>query len=119
MAKPLGPVDYRGGAPAIYCCARCGASGCKMWRDYQTFFENIDMLCVDCAGKKHDVDVSQAREDGKVQTEYGLSDAIAWHIPAVPTEEGDTFWGYTSVPEMGVRWWQRLPLRAGKAVRHG
>lgn len=25
------------------------------------------------------------------------------------TEEGDTFWGYTSVPSDGVIWWKALP----------
>ena len=29
-------------------------------------------------------------------------------IPAVPDEDGE-FWGYTSVPEDGYKWWEELP----------
>ena len=36
--------------------------------------------------------------------------SIGWLVPAVPTEEGNTFWGYTSVPYQGVYWWDNLPL---------
>lgn len=42
----------------------------------------------------------------------GGTDQIGWRVPAVPTEEGDTYWGYTSVPEPGVQWWRLLPTRA-------
>ncbi len=37
------------------------------------------------------------------------TDQIGWRVPAVPTEENDTYWGYTSVPTPGVDWWQNLP----------
>ncbi len=37
------------------------------------------------------------------------TDQIGWRVPAVPTEENDTYWGYTSVPTPGVEWWCRLP----------
>jgi hypothetical protein len=29
--------------------------------------------------------------------------------PAIPTEDGSTFWGYSSVPEDGCNWWYALP----------
>ena len=32
----------------------------------------------------------------------------------VPTVEGDTYWGYSSVPEDGVGWWYALPMRVPK-----
>lgn len=35
--------------------------------------------------------------------------SIGWMVPAVPTEDGETFWGYTSVPQAGCEWWHRLP----------
>lgn len=31
-------------------------------------------------------------------------------VPAVPDENGD-FWGYTAVPDEGVKWWRNLPTR--------
>jgi len=39
------------------------------------------------------------------------SDAIGWLVPAVPTEDNETYWGYTSVPDAGVAWWRALPNR--------
>jgi len=35
---------------------------------------------------------------------------IGWRVPAIPTEDGDTFWGYTSVPQAGCDWWAKLPF---------
>ena len=47
--------------------------------------------------------------DGRRQSRYGKTDQIGWLIPAVPVEEGGTYWGYTSVPEPGVKWWRSVP----------
>jgi hypothetical protein len=30
-------------------------------------------------------------------------------VGAVPTEDGSTFWGFSSVPTDGVGWWESLP----------
>ena len=38
----------------------------------------------------------------------GKCDVIGWLVPAVPTEDGQTFWGYSSVPEGGVECWWRI-----------
>ena len=52
-------------------------------------------------------------DDGRSETKYGRRTyQIGSLIPAVPTFEGDAFWGYTAVPEEGVRWWRTLPLIA-------
>ena len=52
------------------------------------------------------------RERGKLDTGDGFAtDQIGWLVPAVPSEEGDTFWGYMSVPQAGCDWWDRLPTR--------
>jgi hypothetical protein len=115
----LGTVDYASATtPKGYVCRDCGAKGCKLWREYQTFLNHQVLRCVDCAGKNQERDVSSMDADGRrLSPEYDFlrgqrSDQIGWLIPAVPTEEGDTFWGYTSVPEPGVQWWRRLPLRS-------
>jgi len=37
-------------------------------------------------------------------------------VPAVPTEQADTFWGYSSVPIAGVAWWRALPTYKGQEL---
>lgn len=98
--------------PGGYVCGSCGTSGVKLWRKYQTVLDAQSLFCGPCAVK------DQKREgtidaDGKVHdSDVGFPcDQIGWLVPAVPTEENDTFWGYTSVPQAGVDWWKRLPVR--------
>lgn len=91
-------------------CDTCGATGCKLWREYQTCADYTDLFCGACAL------LSQKKEGpidagGYRQTEYGRCDQIGWLLPAVPTHDG-TFWGYTSVPTEGVKWWRDLPTVA-------
>lgn len=119
----LGPVDYSNSEPpAKYKCSTCGAHGVKLWREYQTFLDNQSLLCGSCACKEQSKEgktfTIEAKEGGKLYiTHYpdpyefsGSGDQIGWRIPAVPTKEGDTYWGYTSVPQDGCDWWNRLPL---------
>ncbi len=94
-----------------YTCGECHASGVKLWRQYQTFADQLDLMCCDCAGHSQDKDVSSMKEDGRYEGKYGPSDSIGWLVPAVPVENQETYWGYTSVPEEGVDWWRALPLR--------
>ncbi len=120
---PFGSIDYGNPTPPVeYRCGKCGIHGVKMWRDYQTFRNHQSLLCGSCAC------VEQSNDERRFEVhEYafghvevnripdphniGDGDQIGWRIPAVPTEDGETFWGYTSVPEAGVSWWKRLPLR--------
>lgn len=81
-----------------YTCGDCGAAGVRLWRDYQTVLDAQTLRCRTCA-EKH---------EGRTLTDE--CDQIGWSVPAVPTPDGDTFWGYTSVPLTGVRWWKSLPL---------
>jgi hypothetical protein len=109
----LWPVNYATTkTPRRYRCDTCGAKGCKLWREYQTMACYTELVCCDCAGKSQEKDVSEIDADGYRPTEYGRTDQIGWRIPAVPTEEGDTFWGYSSVPDDGVKWWRALPTRS-------
>jgi hypothetical protein len=114
----LGDVNYASAiAPPAYECHSCGVHGCKLWREYQTFADRTELVCCDCAGKSQQEDVSSIDADGrrKLGPDYPddcRTDQIGWRVPAVPTQEGDTFWGYTSVPADGVAWWRRLPTRA-------
>ncbi len=113
-------VSYGGGAPPEYVCGTCGVGGVKLWREYQTFLSHQTLECCDCAAKSQGKDVSCIDADGRRLLDDGMRcDQIGWRIPAVPTEEGDTFWGYTSVPEPGVEWWRRLPTRSTSASSDG
>jgi hypothetical protein len=38
-----------------------------------------------------------------------LSITNGWMVPAVPTEENDAYWGYSSIPQAGCEWWYHLP----------
>lgn len=87
------PLDYR--------CSKCKAQGVKLWRQYQTFLEHVELLCFTCG----------LTDQGKSEAETRNTDTIGWLVPAVPTNDG-TFWGYTSVPQERVDWWERLPKRA-------
>lgn len=110
--------------PKGYACGVCGRAGVKLWREYQTFLDHQTLSCVDCALKR----AEENNKDGKgcryqgpadvqgmVTVHYSvhgashLTDQIGWLVPAVPTEDGETFWGYSSVPQPGVEWWKRLP----------
>lgn len=92
-------IDYKAGTPPEYRCEECRTAGCKLWRRYNTFVNHIKLLCVDCAEKD---------QKKRLTPE---SDAIGSWVPAVPTEEDDTYWGYTSIPQAEYGWWDRLPLR--------
>ena len=86
-----------GRTPDGYECDDCGATGVRLYRDYNTFLENQHLRCRACAIKDQE------------ETPKSPEHCIGWLIAAVPTEDGRTFWGYTSVPSDGVDWWNNLP----------
>lgn len=154
VVNPAEPVDYtKVKTPSSYTCGKCGASGVKLWRDYQTFLNNQTLLCLNCAceeqgkvrtltedgaslytdkvhhwyrtansepGWWHGFDPAKGPPENAIETKSDRerTDQIGWRIPAVPTEENDTFWGYTSVPEPGCIWWRNLPASVEKAAEH-
>lgn len=112
--------------PSGYHCDFCKKEGVKLWRDYQTFMDHQTLACAACAlekAKKSDglgvVYEAPLTPEGLVRIHYvqegkepfghHLGDSIGWRVPAVPTEDGTTFWGYSSVPPEGVSWWKQLP----------
>lgn len=109
---PLGPVDFGGDAPPPpgYRCLLCGASGVRLWREYNCIATAITLHCFDCAILKNGGTEKQYRfERGE---HYTPDDSeIAGLVAAIPTAEGDTFWGYSSVPAEGCVWWRSLSPR--------
>ena len=106
------PVNYASPlTPDSYICSRCGASGIKLWRAYQSLTPSL--LCAACAAKEEGKDISTLDAEGYREGKYGgRTDQIGWYVPAVPDEEGVGYWGYSSVPDAGVLWWKRLPNKA-------
>jgi hypothetical protein len=93
----------------------CDTENVKLWRSPTPFLEHTTLCCVDCAitrsGTDKDEDYSTMTEEGKHWGIGGFTDQLLFGVPAVPTEQGDTCWGYTSVPQDGIDWWKRLALR--------
>ncbi|PIR83505.1 hypothetical protein COU19_00175 [Candidatus Kaiserbacteria bacterium CG10_big_fil_rev_8_21_14_0_10_56_12] len=105
--SPLG--EYLGGdVPDNYICSECGATDCKLWREYQTM--RAELRCAPCAARSEGRDISDIDEAGMRLSEHGgRTDQIGWYIPAVPTEKVGSCWGYTAVPGPGCLWWEHLP----------
>jgi hypothetical protein len=108
LPAPTNNVESSPEMTLVYECSSCKASGVKLWRQYQTFLDHIELLCCDCGAKDQGKELVDLQPDGS----WGemKSDQIGWLVPAVPTDHG-TFWGYSSVPDEGVRWWRALPNR--------
>lgn len=108
----------RGPIPPGYKCAGCGDHGVKLWREYNTMACYITLRCAACAVANQAGEIGPNTvigDDGKCEAKHGYrTDQIGYLMPAVPTEDGETFWGYTSVPQPGVDWWKRLPTRRKK-----
>jgi hypothetical protein len=90
-----------------YKCSKCGADNCKLWRDYDHFFGDLNLYCAPCAAEDQKKDIQSIDTEGCRSSPYGRTDQIGWLVPAVPYE--DTFWGYASVPDERVEWWKKLP----------
>lgn len=106
-------IQYDKEGKVRYQCSGCGAVGVKLWRDYQMFLDHQTLYCVACAEKDQGKPCKLSAPDGEA------TDQIGWLVPAVPTAEGDTFWGYTSVPADRAQWWRDLPLRSERMFDGG
>jgi len=96
--------------PYDYICTKCSAGSRKLWREYNTFLDHQTFYCAKCACEDQEKDISTMDKTGRIECDIsGRTDQIGWLVPAVPTEDGETFWGYTSVPQDGCDWWYELP----------
>lgn len=90
-----------------YACTGCGASGCKLWRLYQS--TDPRLLCAPCAAADQNKDISDLDDNGTRTGQYGRrTDQIGWYVPAAPAPNGG-MWGYSSVPDEDVERWRKLP----------
>src|SRR4051812_46440117 len=84
--------------PDEYACARCGARGCKLWRQPQTF--TIELLCALCAATDQGAPIDGLTEYGTRPSEVRpgtMTNEIGKLMPAVPSGDWDGgYWGYTS-----------------------
>ncbi len=88
-----------------YRCSMCAAENCKLWRQSNVILSHCALLCATCAAKDQDKKIHNLLE---ALGEYD-GDSIGELIPAVPTEDGETFYNYMSVPLERVNWWWALP----------
>jgi len=102
-------VNYASGqTPADYVCGTCGATNCKLWREFNTFGPTL--CCAVCAAESQKKDISDIDDEGRFSDKHGFRcDQIGWRVPAIPDEEGVGYWGYSSVPQEGINWWRNLP----------
>ncbi len=107
----LGPVDYLSLAcPDGYRCTECDAHGVKLWREYNTFLSHQTYYCAECAKKRDPSNAAPVDENGLQDSKHDTkTDQVGGAVPAVPTVEGDTYWGYGAIPSAGAAWWRALP----------
>ena len=95
--------------PPNYVCIVCGANSVKLWREYMACFKYVNLYCARCAALESKEDISKIDAEGMHAGKYSRTDQIGNYVAAVPTNTGDSFWGYTSIPNEGVLWWKNLP----------
>lgn len=96
--------------PASYKCSRCGVHGVKLWRQSNVTLEYVELMCGECTKAYQEEVGIQIDALGKHYDPVlgAKCEAIGSMVPAVPDESEETFWGYSAVPEAGVRWWRTL-----------
>lgn len=91
--------------PIDYWCRRCGAQGCKLWREYG---RGSPLLCCECAAEIGGKQIGGIDAEGKYDWGDGHRAAtIGFFVPAIPVELG-------SLPEGG-----RAPNVVGLRCRAG
>jgi hypothetical protein len=75
-----------------------------------TFADQISLSCARCAALQYEVDISTITDDGLYMRNDipWMTDQIGSLVMVVPTECGNTYWGYTSIPPEGIQWWRNL-----------
>lgn len=100
---------FTGTVPHDYYCSACGVTGCKLWRTL-----DVHLVCCECATRSEGRDANEVDARGTLPSPVDgqRTDQIGWCMPAVPTPDNSSCWGYTSTPDHAVAWWRNLPTRA-------
>lgn len=88
-----------------YKCHECGAHDLKLWRECQKIDFRTKLFCAACAEKNQQ---KEHEENWKSQFLLGTGSGIGFLIPAIPKGE-NIFFGYSFIPESGMKWWKNLP----------
>lgn len=107
-----------------YACTGCGEIGVKLWRDYNTCASAIELKCATCLtpsrkfgdARDNEPEANDSPYDDDGVFTFRNGDQLGGMVPAVTTEDGDTFWGYTSVPADRVQWWYSMPTYRDDAL---
>ena len=93
--------------PTDYKCGHCGVVSCKLCREFNSPSSFIVLRCTSCA------EVNQRRmHEAGWQSLFSqqCDDQIGVFIPAVPKEDGLSYWSYIKIPQAGLDWWNKLPI---------
>lgn len=101
----------------VYRCMQCGVDGVKLWRNYNSGNTRHELHCAACALQDQKAilpELATVKTDGTMELPNGTStNRIGQLVPAIPTEEGSTFWGLRGITARAKRWWESLPLSKG------
>jgi len=110
MKRKSDMVDYsKVETPEGYKCSCCGASNVKLWRDSGPLASEVELLCARCASIKSGDSISNITSEGLHMGDRGITDQIGDYLPAVLTKDGKSFYQYTTVTFIAIKWWKGLP----------
>ena len=95
--------------PDWYRCAKCEATGVRLWRGYMPF-HGAAITCAACTAKDMDADITLLTSESDPVHKDAYDDKIRHHVPAIPRDD-ETWCAYDNTAEEAYNWWRRLPLR--------
>lgn len=102
-------------------CAKCGATGVRLYREYGCFLRAEDVTCNACVRAER---LSPRKRRGLARRfltgrrgarRIPSTRASGWVVPMVEALDGSV-WGYTSAPAEDIARWQALPDKAPSPV---
>jgi hypothetical protein len=98
----------------IYKCCRCERELCKLWRKAHILSSPQDnqsqkLLCFSCI--PNNFRIRTIDPQGTFLGEDGIRTyMISNMLPAVPKDDGHSFWPFRDIPENLFRWWSLLRI---------
>lgn len=105
---PITGVYLDGRVPPSYKCEVCAATGCKLWRRWQS--PPPHLRCASCLTENE----KKARVDAEEQVQALRHTNPDLYTPALLKEAGAAYWytsqgWYNSAPGPAWDWWRKLP----------